>query len=96
MTETAPFPWYPRAVLAGCMALSLAGNLMHAWHTYNGALFVWFAVAWAGIPPVAVPVLIELVGREARHWRNDRCVPMGGRAVGDADRDRVRDGASGR
>ncbi|MFN8056294.1 MULTISPECIES: hypothetical protein [unclassified Gordonia (in: high G+C Gram-positive bacteria)] len=66
MTETAPSPWYPRAVLAGCMALSLAGNLMHAWHTYNGALFVWFAVAWAGIPPVAVPVLIELVGREAR------------------------------
>ena len=66
MTTPAPSPAYPRLVLAGCMTLSLAGNLMHAHSAYNGAVWMWFAVAWAGIPPVAVPVLIELVGREAR------------------------------
>lgn len=66
MTTPIPSAVYPRAVLALTMGLSTWLNTTHAAVAYPGQSWRWAILAMSAIPPLAVPVLIELVGREAR------------------------------
>ncbi|MEC4615505.1 hypothetical protein [Tsukamurella tyrosinosolvens] len=66
MTTPIPSAVYPRAVLALTMGLSTWLNTTHAAVAYPGQSWRWAILGMAAIPPLAVPVLIELVGREAR------------------------------
>lgn len=66
MTIPIPSAAYPRAVLALTMGLSTWLNVTHAAVAYPGQSWRWAILAMSAIPPLAVPVLIELVGREAR------------------------------
>ncbi|KXP12495.1 hypothetical protein AXK57_19645 [Tsukamurella pulmonis] len=66
MTTPIPSAVYPRAVLALTMGLSTWLNVTHAAVAYPGQSWRWAILAMSAIPPLAVPVLIELVGREAR------------------------------
>lgn len=54
MTATRTRRWALGTLLAAS-AVSLAGNVQHELLAYTGKTPLWFAVAWAAVPPLALP-----------------------------------------
>lgn len=48
--------------LLAASAVSLAGNVQHELLVYSGATSLIFAVAWAAVPPLALPLAVHLAG----------------------------------
>lgn len=60
-TRTATF------TLAAATAVSLGGNVMHALTMPSApAIPVWFALLWAAVPPLALPLAVHLAGTLGR------------------------------
>lgn len=52
--------------LAASTIVSLGGNVQHALISENDTVPLWFALAWAAVPPLALPLAVHLAGTLGR------------------------------
>ncbi|MGZ9829524.1 DUF2637 domain-containing protein [Tsukamurella ocularis] len=53
--------------LLAATGVSLAGNIRHASLAYNGATEIGWAIFWAAIPPLMLPLAVHVAGVRAKH-----------------------------